>query len=86
MPNSSSIDYNLKIGMRNIQGLSNEKINSDVFTNFISNMHIVSFVETWCDSGKSHYDIPGFVCIVILSEKKHKKARRNSGGVSLYVK
>ena len=86
MPKSSKIDYNLKIGMWNIQGLSEEKINSDLFVNFVSKMHIISFVETWCDSGKPHYDIPGFVCICNSNRIKHKKARRNSGGVNLYVR
>ena len=70
MPKSSSIKHNLKIGMWNIQGLSDEKINSDVFINFVSNMHIVSFVETWCDSDKSHFEIPGFVGIGNSTKKK----------------
>ena len=85
MSQLSNIDSNLKIGTWNIHGLTDEKTNCEFFKNFTSKMHVIGLVETWCDSGKS-YDIPGFVCICNSNRVKHKKARRNSGGVNLYVK
>lgn len=86
MPKTCSIDFNLKIGTWNIQGLTDEKINNEYFDNVVSKLHVISLVETWCDSGKPHHDIPGFVCISKSNRKKHKKARRNSGGIIMYAK
>ncbi|CAG2257989.1 unnamed protein product [Mytilus edulis] len=49
-------------------------------------MHIISLVETWSDSGKPVDNIPGFDFICNSTRKKHKRARRGSGGISLYVR
>ena len=73
----------IKIGTWNIQGFNNEKLNSPDFMNVISNMHVFSLVETWSDSG-NFISIPGFTHIYSNNRCKHKKARRNSGGISVY--
>jgi hypothetical protein len=39
--------------MWNILGLPEEKTDEHAFKNFANKLHIVSFVETWNDSGKS---------------------------------
>ena len=70
--------------MWSIQGLSNEKISSQEFVNFVSKMQIVSLVETWCDSGNPQKRYH-WICICNINRRKHKKARRNSGGTSIYV-
>ena len=75
----------LKIGTWNIQGFNYDKLGNPDFTNFISNMHVFSLVETWSDSGNI-LNIPGFVNICNNTRCKHKKARRNSGGISVYCK
>ncbi|CAC5393200.1 unnamed protein product [Mytilus coruscus] len=49
-------------------------------------MHIISLVETWSDSGKPVDNIPGFDFICNSTRKKHKRARRGSGGIALYVR
>lgn len=46
-------------------------------------MHVISFVETWCDSGKPH---PGFVCICSSNKIKHKKKSETKSGSVMYVK
>ncbi|CAG2209036.1 unnamed protein product [Mytilus edulis] len=48
-------------------------------------MHIISLVETWSDSGKPVDNIPGFDFICNSTRKKHKRARRGSGGISLKI-
>ncbi|CAC5396342.1 unnamed protein product [Mytilus coruscus] len=45
-----------------------------------------SLVETWSDSGKPVDNIPGFDFICNSTRKKHKRARRSSGGIALYVR
>lgn len=81
----TDINFNLNIGTWNIHGLNDEKIKCESFKNFLSKMHLIGIVETWCDSGES-FDIPGFIPVCHSNRIKHKKARRNSGGVELYIK
>lgn len=51
MPKTSSFNNNLNIGMWNIQGLTEKKTDEHAFKSFVNKLHIVSFVETWNDSG-----------------------------------
>ena len=51
----------------------------------ISNMHVFSLVETWNDSG-TILSIPNYALICNSNRTKHKKARRNSGGIAIYAK
>ncbi|VDI29000.1 Hypothetical predicted protein [Mytilus galloprovincialis] len=76
---------NLKIGLWNIQGLNQDKIKDPTFLNIISNMHLFSLIETWSDSGTT-LNIPDYALICNSSRSKHKKARRNSGGIAIYAK
>ena len=46
---------------------------------------LCSLVETWSDSG-NFLNIPGFTNICNNTRCKHKNARRNSGGISVYCK
>ena len=76
----------LKIGMWNIEGFTTEKANDPHFQNIISKFNITSFVETWF--GESTQDIvpPNFELVYSSSRKKHKKARRYSGAISIFAK
>ncbi|CAG2247315.1 unnamed protein product [Mytilus edulis] len=76
---------NLKIGLWNIQGLNQDKIKDPYFLNIISNMHLFSLIETWSDSGTT-LNIPDYALICNSSRSKHKKGRRNSGGIAIYAK
>ena len=78
------VSDNLKIGMWNIEGLKTDKISDTQFMNVVSQLDIVSLVETW--SNGDHLNIPGHVLVSSTYRKKHKNARRHSGGISVYVK
>lgn len=74
---------NLKLGMWNIEGLTQDKINDPHFYEVTSNLHVISLVETWSD-GSQDFNIPGFDLVCSTSRKRNKRARRNSGGISVY--
>lgn len=76
----------LKAAVWNIEGLSLDKINDDYFYDMISKFHILGFVETWTNDNDQNLSIPGFKKIGMSNRKKHKKARRNSGGIIVYAK
>ena len=76
----------LNIGMWNIQGLSLKKSTDEDFVNTISNVHILGLVETWCGGGNPQIDISGFSFVTNSTRKKASKARRFSGGISIYIK
>ena len=78
------VSDNLKIGMWNIEGLTTDKISDTQSMNVVSQLDIVSLVETW--SNGDHLNIPGHVLVSSTYRKKHKNARRHSGGISVYVK
>ena len=71
--------------MWNIEGLNRDKINDSYFNVLISNLHVISFVKTWSD-GSQDLSLPGFDLIHRNSRKRDKKARRNSCGISVYIK
>ena len=72
--------------MWNIQGFTENKIMDQDFVNFISKMHVLSLVETWSDSGKPKNSIAGFTLLCNNTRTKHKKARRCSGRIVVYIK
>jgi hypothetical protein len=72
--------------MWNIQGLTEEETDEPVFKNFVNKFCIVSFVETWNDSGKSINNILSFTCICKSTRKKHQRARRGSGDIAVMSK
>ena len=73
----------LNIAMWNFEGLTLNKTTDNHFLQLISNYHILSLVETWTDKDGP---LPGFEIISMCSRKKHKKVRRNSGGICIYAK
>ena len=86
MPTNSSLSSsNLKFEMWNIEGLNHDKINDSYFNDLISNLHVIRSVETWSD-GSQDLSLQGFDLIHRTSRKRDKKARHNSGGISVYVK
>ena len=46
---------------------------------------MISFVETWTNDNDNEIKIPGFHFVDGSNRKKHKKARRNSGGIHIFV-
>ena len=81
--NNNHLSNLLNFGMWNVQGLTQEKNNDPNFNNTINKFSIISFVETW--SGEIHNaNIPNFEFIHSNYRKKHKKAKRYSGGISIF--
>ena len=76
----------LQLAMWNIERFSDCKQNDSYFLQIISNFHILGLVETWLENDSRCKDLPGFDLIVSKTRKKDKKARRNSGGISIYAK
>ncbi|CAC5405515.1 unnamed protein product [Mytilus coruscus] len=77
----------LKIGMWNIEGLTSEKANDPHFQNIVSKLSIASFVETWIGNESiQDISIPNFDLVLSSNRKKHKKARRYSGGINIFAK
>jgi len=76
----------LKSAMWNIEGLTTDKINDPHFLKTISQFSIIGFVETWTNDSDSIFNIPGFHFVDGSNRKKHRKARRNSGGINIFVK
>ena len=79
-------DKFLKSAVWNIEGLSSDKMIDSHFIHSVQKLHIVSFVETWLNDLDHRTNIPGFCLIDKTTRKKHKNARRNSGGISVFAK
>ena len=77
---------NLNIAMWNIHGFSSNKSTDDVFLKTIKNVNILSIVETWSGGDNPPIEIPEFSLVANSTRKKHGKARRFSGGISIYVR
>ena len=66
-----------------MEGLVN-KIKDHDFLDSIKQYDFITLIETWV-SGKISVDIEGYYCFN-KSREKAKKAKRNSGGISVLVK
>ena len=75
----------LKSAVWNIEGLTQDKINDSYFQEIISEFQLLSFVETWTNDDNLQINIPGFQFIAGSNRKRHKKARRSSGGINIFV-
>ena len=81
----------IKIGFWNINGLAEEKMDNPDFKNIITQYDIICLTETW-DKEKNEPNLnikmqfPGYSSIKRNRKNKHKKARRNSGGILIIYK
>ena len=76
----------IEIGFWNINGLSGDKSREPDFINAIYKYNIICITETWEEEkNKPKLDtikIPkGYTSPRQMRKNKHKKARRNSGGI-----
>ena len=84
MPEQTRITLDsISFGSWNICGFKN-KIDDPDFLEQLEQHDIVICGETFSDNDALH--IEGFKCKNIFRNKKHKKAKRNSGGVSVLTK
>ena len=73
----------IKIGSWNIGGAKNVSNDPD-FTELIKDFDIIVLLETFASDDSLH--VPGFKCKNVFRKTKHKRAKRNSGGVSVLTK
>ena len=81
----------IKIGFWNVNGLGEEKIDDPFFKSIINRYDIICLTETW-DKEKNERNtvetnqFPGYSGIKRNRKNKHKRAKRNSGGILLLYK
>ena len=77
----------MKVAFWNINGLG-EKYKEQYFNIIINKYEIICLTETWGADGKiSNFDIPiGYKAFHHNRRNKHKRAKRNSGGILILYK
>ena len=76
----------INISMWNIEGLVNSKLSDEHVLDIIAKFQIIGLVETWLEKGNDNISLPGYDLIISNTRKKSQKARRNSGGICIFVK
>ena len=75
----------LSIVSWNINGIRN-KIDDPDFLEHLLPHDIIFLSETWLDKGNENISIDGYFSLNIAQSGKHKNAKHNSGGVSVFIK
>ena len=79
----------MKIGYWNVNGLGKEKCKDEEFIKIIKSYDILCLTESWREDGKlkeKPQPPPGYREKPHNRKNKHKKAKRNSGGISIMYK
>ncbi|MES9885080.1 MAG: endonuclease/exonuclease/phosphatase family protein, partial [Sedimenticola sp.] len=69
----------------NCNGLAEYKRNNSEFRDILTANDIIFLLESWTDVD-SDIDLSGYTCFNFYRKFKHKKAKRNSGGIVVYIK
>lgn len=71
--------------MWNCNGLTNDKLSEKEFTDLIEGNDIVFFSESWTDK---HFEnrLCDFTCFNYYRKFRHRKAKRNSGGIVVFIR
>ena len=75
----------MKVLVWNCNGLTNDKHNDAQFIEILFQNDIVILSESWTEE-YFDYELPNFVSFNFHRKFKSKKARRNSGGIVVYVR
>ena len=78
----------LRISLLNCQGLISKRTNkliSTEFQNIFESRDIVLLTETWTDS-YSDLSVSNFEYFALHRKDKKKNSKRNSGGISIYIR
>ena len=75
----------MKVLVWNCNGLTNDKHNDAQFIEILLQNDIVILSESWTEE-YFDYELPNFVSFNFHRKFKSKKARRNSGGIVVYVR
>ena len=71
--------------MWNCNGLSSNKTEHNDFVSILLKNDICIISESWTDE---HFDfnLPKYICLNLTRKFKHRNAKRNSGGLTIYIK
>ena len=75
----------MNIASWNIHGLTRHKLEDQNFVQLVSSYDICFLYESWTDVN-SKIDITGYTAYNFYRKILHKRAKRCSGGVCLYMK
>ena len=75
----------LSIASWNINGIKN-KIKDPDFLELLQPYDIIFLSETWIDKGEENISIDGFFSLSVAQSGRHKNAKHNSGGISVFIK
>ena len=70
--------------MQGLIGKSFNKLDSDEINTLFKSHDIILFCVTW-GNNLFNYSKPGFKHILLNRTEKHKRARRDSGGLIVYI-
>ena len=74
----------LKILVWNCNGLTNDKITEQEFIDLIKSSDITILSESWTNNF-SEINIDGYLCHNLYRKFRHRNAKRNSGGIVVYI-
>jgi hypothetical protein len=74
----------LNIGLWNVQGLNNGKLNDPDFVSYVDSFDVISFVEIL--KSESPGGLPGFSTPFVVKPSRRKGRGRPSGGIAIYIK
>ena len=74
----------LRILVWNCNGLTNDKLTEKEFVDLIKNSDIAILSESWTNN-LSEIDIDGYLCYNLYRKFRHRKAKRKSGGIAVYI-
>ena len=83
--NRNDVMRHLKILFWNINGLTQFKLHDDVTGNMLKENDIVLLNETWSNDDDS-FELDGFTYWNFPRETKNKFAKRNSGGLGVFIR
>ena len=76
---------NISIVSWNINGINN-KINDPNFRELIEAHDVIFILETWLDKSNENIAINGYFSLNVSQSNRHKNAKRNSGGISVFIR
>ena len=86
IPNDNNISHvGVKTCTWNINGLTNEKLHDGVLGKFLKHFDIIMLSETWTHES-DNFTMSGYQYHNTSSKEKHGYAKRNSGGLKIYIR
>ena len=81
----SSKPQTVRITSRDINGLSGDKLYDEILGTFLQNFDLILLTETWACADVV-FEVKGFTCHNYPRHYKHPNARRDSGGIGVFIR